>query len=117
MGTKRSGLWSPEEEKLLRELWDRRASGVEVLDAFPNRTPIAIRNKAYTLRMLFRDLKAQVGLNKKSEYTRARSRIEGDEPLVNDRPAIRKCMTCGFAFQSAGPQHRLCQIHRHGDGT
>ena len=117
MGVKRPGLWKPEEEQMLREFWEKHASGAEVLAAFPHRTPIAIRNKAYTLNMFFKDLKAQAGKKKENKFLKARSRIEGDEPLVNDRPAMRKCLTCGFVFQSAGPQHRLCQIHRYGDGT
>jgi hypothetical protein len=117
MGGKRPGLWTPAEEQRLRDLWEMRAPGAEVLGAFPNRTPMAIRNKAYTFGMLFKDLKAQVGRKKQDKFMKARSRIEGDKPLVNDKPRLRKCLTCGFEFQSAGPQNRLCQIHRHGDGT
>jgi len=114
---KRLGLWKPEEEQLLRELWERRADGSEVIASFPGRTLNGIRYKAYSLKMLFKNMKTQAGKKVYVSILNARGRIENEEPMINDKPAMRKCLTCGFVFLSAGPQNRLCQIHRYGDGT
>lgn len=114
---KRLGLWKPEEEQLLRELWERRADGSEVVASFPGRTPNGIRHKAYSLKMFFKNMRAQAGKKVYVSFLNARGRIEDDEPMVNDKPAMRKCMTCGVMFSSAGPQNRLCQQHKWGDGT
>ncbi len=116
MAYKRMGLWTPEEEQRLKDLWAKGASGEEVLAAFPGRTGDGIRHKAYSFRFFFKDIK--VKKYKKHEIlTQARGRIADEPPMINDKPAIRTCLTCGVKFQSAGPQNRLCQIHRHGDGT
>jgi hypothetical protein len=32
-------------------------------------------------------------------------------PLVNDRPARRRCLVCGEDFESAGPHERICTRH------
>lgn len=114
---KRLGPWTPEEEQLLHELWARRADGSEVVALFPGRTPNGIRHKAYSFQMFFKNLKAQEKKKRHQFFVQARGRIEGDEPMVNDKPAMRKCLTCGVMFKSAGPQNRLCHVHKWGDGT
>lgn len=114
---KRLGLWKPEEEQLLRDLWERRADGSEVVASFPGRTPNGIRHKAYSLKMFFKNMRAQAGKKVYVSFLNARGRIEDDEPMINDKPAMRKCMTCGVMFKSAGPQNRLCHQHKWGDGT
>jgi hypothetical protein len=113
---RRKGLWTPEEEQRLKDLWVRGARGDEVIAAFPERTLNGIRHKAYSFKFFFKDLKAQTGKKKYERFVQARSRIKGDVPMINDRPAIRTCLTCGIKFMSAGPQNRLCQIHRNGNG-
>ena len=99
------GGWSPAEIKVLR---DARGtlSIYELYLLLPKRSKPAIRNKLEALSIRWR--KTQ--------------RKPGDQPRPKALPYkaptdTRRCLTCGVAFQSWGPGNRLCQNHRHGDGT
>ena len=99
------GGWSPAEIKVLR---DARGtlSIYELYLLLPKRSKPAIRNKLEALSIRWR--KTQ--------------RKPGDQPSPKPMPYkaptdTRKCLTCGAAFQSWGAGNRLCQNHRHGDGT
>lgn len=105
--TIRTDQWTDEETQILMDA----QGAMSIFDLsllLPRRTQAAIRHQI-----------AVLGINYKKTFVRHPSyKQKPPTPSPYKPPTYtRKCMTCGAEFESWGPGNRLCQNHKHGDGT
>lgn len=103
----RTDQWTPEETQIL---WDANGtlSIYELSRVLPRRTQAAIRHQVAVLNIPFKKTFVRHPSYKQKAPTPSPYKVLTD---------TRRCLTCGAKFESWGAGNRLCQTHRHGDGT
>lgn len=105
--TARDGMWSDAEVKILQDA-QGLMSIYELFLLLPQRTKASIRNKLEFMGLGFRATWERHPSYKVKQTIRSPYR----PPTTT-----RNCLTCGTKFESWGAGNRLCQAHKHGDGT